>query len=293
MIKPTTLLYGLLLILIPYSASATTFTPTWTLQQGLDKPESVVYDAARDRLYVSNVQGNPPEKDGKGYIATVSLAGKLLKKEWVKDLNAPKGMTIVGDKLYVSDIDALVEIDIPAAKVAHRYEVKGAKFLNDVSADAQHNVYVSDMFDDKIYCLCDGKFAMWLSSADLAAPNGLVAEKNRLIVGSWGKIKEGFTTEVPGYLKAVDYQTKKVSSLGSETPVGNLDGVEPDGKDGYYVTDWMAGKLFHFDAKGHATEILKLKQGSADIHYLVDKHLLLIPMMMENEVRAFVPSDSK
>lgn len=268
------------------TTAATTLTEKWTLSEGLNTPESVIYDATRERLYVSNVQGVPNEKDGKGYIATVSLDGKLLEKEWVKDLNAPKGMVIQGDKLYVSDIDALVEIDIPTAKVAHRYEAKAAKFLNDVTADTQHNIYVSDMFDDKIYCLCGGKFELWLSSPDLAAPNGLLAEKDRLVVGSWGKLKEGFATEVPGYLKAIDYKTKKITALGSDKPFANLDGVEPDGKNGYYVSDWMAGTLFHCDAQGHATELMKLKQGSADIHYLAAKHLLFVPMMMENALKA-------
>lgn len=268
------------------TTSATMLSEKWTLKEGLNTPESVIYDAARDRLYVSNVQGVPSEKDGKGYIAVVSPDGKLLEKEWVKDLNAPKGMVVQGDKLYVSDVDALVEINIPTAKVTQRYEAKTAKFLNDVAADAQHNIYVSDMFDDKIYCLCGGKFELWLSSPDLAAPNGLLAEKDRLVVGSWGKLKEGFATEVPGYLKAIDYKTKKITPLGSEKPFANLDGVEPDGKDGYYVSDWMAGKLFHCDTKGHATELMKLKQGSADIHYLAAKHLLLVPMMMENELKA-------
>lgn len=268
------------------TTAATTLTEKWTLSEGLNTPESVIYDATRERLYVSNVQGVPNEKDGKGYIATVSLDGKLLEKEWVKDLNAPKGMVIQGDKLYVSDIDALVEIDIPTAKVAHRYEAKAAKFLNDVTADTQHNIYVSDMFDDKIYCLCGGKFELWLSSPDLAAPNGLLAEKDRLVVGSWGKLKEGFATEVPGYLKAIDYKTKKITALGSDKPFANLDGVEPDGKNGYYVSDWMVGTLFHCDAQGHATELMKLKQGSADIHYLAAKHLLFVPMMMENALKA-------
>jgi len=34
-------------------------------------------------------------------------------------------------------------------------------------------------------------------------------------------------------------------------------------------------------------EIMKLKQGSADILYLATKHLLLIPMMLDNELKAF------
>lgn len=267
-----------------------TLSLKWTLATGLDMPESVVYDAKNKRVYVSNVQGNPPEKDGAGYIAMVSLSGELLEKEWVKDgLNAPKGMAISGDMLYVSDVDALVAISISQAKVIKRYTAEGAKFLNDVTIDAHGNVYVSDMFTDTIHCLCDGQFTVWLHTSDLMGPNGLLAEKDRLIVGSWGIFTgEGFATSKAGHLQAINYQDKKVVSLGHDESVGNLDGVEPDGNTGYYVTDWMAGVLFHFDATGQAKKIMALKQGSADLTYLAEQHMLLIPMMLDNQVKAFV-----
>lgn len=264
-----------------------TFHLTWTLSQGLAQPESVIYDAKRDRLYVSNVQGTPTNKDGKGYISIVSLAGRLVEKEWIKDLNAPKGMAIVKDTLYVSDIDALVAIDISQSKVIKRYEVEKAKFLNDVTANSQGEVYVSDMSTNSIYCLCNGQFEKWLRDAELMNPNGLFAEENRLVVGSWGIIKEGFSTSTAGHLKAVSYTDKTITSLGDGQPVGNLDGVESDGDRGYYVTDWMAGKLFHFDATGKVQELMQLKQGSADHAYLVDHQLLLIPMMNDNQLKAF------
>jgi sugar lactone lactonase YvrE len=273
---------------LPEPTAVPSFSPIWTLSQGMAQPESVVYDATRSVLYVSNVQGQPLLKDGKGYISTVSLEGKLLNEKWVaKDLNAPKGMAIVGNILYTSDIDALVAIDINKAEVIKRYEAENAKFLNDVTADKAGNVYVSDTFTDTIHCLCKGQFGVWLQDAGLMGPNGLLAEENRLVVGSWGVMTDGFATETPGHLQAVDYANKKITPIGDNKPVGNLDGVESDGENGYYVSDWMAGKLFHFNAAGQAQELMQLKQGSADIAFLINKNLLLVPMMNDNQVKAF------
>ena len=268
-------------------ALSTFFTPIWTLSEGLAQPESVIYDAKRTRFYVSNVQGHHTEKDGKGYISIVSLTGQLVEKEWVNNLNAPKGMAIVTDILYVSDIDTLVAIDLKTAKVVEKYVIKTSKFLNDVTADEQGNVYVSDMSTNSIYYLCEGKLALWLRDAELMNPNGLLAEKRGIVVASWGIITEGLATSTTGHLKLVSYTDKKISSLGNGKPIGNLDGVESDGKSGYYVTDWMAGKLFHFDQQGQLLQTMQLKPGAADHAYLADKSLLLIPMMNDNQLMAF------
>ncbi len=270
------------------SSISPSFSPAWTLTEGFAQPESVKYDANRARLYVSNVQGNPPEKDGKGYLSIVSLDGKLLKKVWVQDgLNAPKGMAIVGDTLYVSDVDGLVAIDINQGKVIQRHVAKDAKFLNDVTADKNGNVYVSDMLDNTIYCLCAGKFGEWVRSPDLLSPNGLLAEDQRLVIASWGIRTQGFETTTAGHLKMVTFADQKIASLGADKPVGNLDGLEADGTGGYYATDWMVGKLFHLDAKGNAHLVMELKPGSADHAYVADQKLLVIPMMNDNEVRAW------
>ncbi len=270
-----------------HSAKAT-FNPTWTLTEGLAQPESVLYDPKNQRLYVSNVEGSPVNKDGKGYISIVSLDGQLLEQQWIKNLNAPKGMAMVGNTLYVSDIDALVMIDIKTAKIVERFEVTDAQFLNDVTADKKGNVYVSDMMTDTIHCLCNGQFETWLHDAHLMSPNGLLAEENRLVVGSWGKTSGGFETTIAGHLKTVNYVDKQIISLGNGQPVGHLDGVESDGANGYYVTDWMAGQLFYFDAHGKVKILMQLKQGSADHTYIAKQNLLLIPMMNDNQLKAFI-----
>ncbi|MEK7990642.1 MAG: hypothetical protein VSS52_006515 [Thiotrichaceae bacterium] len=275
---------------VAISAQAeTTFSELWTLDEGLDRPESVAYDAKRERLYVSNVQGEPLGMDGKGYISIISLEGKTLDAAWVVDgLNAPKGMAVTENILYVSDIDALVAINIDQGKVMQRYIAEGAKFLNDVTVDSKGNVYVSDMFMDTIHCLCDGKFSVWVQDAALASPNGLFAEADRLIVGSWGVRTKGFQTSEKGYLKTIAYaDNSKIIPLGATDSFANVDGVESDGAGGYYVTDWMAGKLFAVSADGKAQELMDYPQGSADLEYIPEKGLLLVPMMLNKQVKAF------
>jgi hypothetical protein len=92
---------------------------------------------------------------------------------------------------------------------------------------------------------------------------------------------------VPGHLKAVDYQSKEITSIGSGEPIGNLDGVEPDGQGGYLVTDWFSGGLYDISGDGKAELLLDLKQGSADHEVVPDENLAIIPMMKEGTVDAY------
>ena len=97
---------------------------------------------------------------------------------------------------------------------------------------------------------------------------------------------DGFTTEIPGHLKSISLQEKSITSLGG-VPIGNLDGVESDGNNGYYVTDWMAGKLFQINTSGKATLLLELEQGMADHEVILEQKLILLPMMMSDKVLAY------
>jgi sugar lactone lactonase YvrE len=269
------------------TASAQVLEKAWETPAELKGPESALYDAQRDILYVSNVNGEPNAADGNGFISKLGLDGSIAELEWVSGMDAPKGLAMAGGKLYVSDINKLIEIDIDSGAISNRYDAAGAQFLNDVTADDAGNVYVSDMLTNTIYKLSDGKFESWVQSDDLQNPNGLLAEGDKLVVGTWGKMTDGFNTEVPGHLKSVSLADGAISDMGSATPVGNLDGVESDGKGAYYVTDWMNGKLFHVDAGGKAEEMLSLGQGSADHEVILDKNLVIIPMMMNNTVQAY------
>jgi outer membrane protein assembly factor BamB len=255
--------------------------------KGLYGPESAVLDAGEGVIYVSNVNGDASAADGNGYIAKLSLKGEVLDKEWVTGLNAPKGLALHDGKLYVSDIDELAVIDTASGEITARHKAPGATFLNDVTAAEDGRVFVSDMMQNQIWKLEGDQFEMWLQDAALDNPNGLLAEPDRLVVAAWGKPKEDFSTDVPGHLLAVDYQSKKVTDIGSGEPIGNLDGVEADSQGGYLVTDWFSGGLYHIGEDGKAELLMDLKQGSADHEFVPDENLAIIPMMMEGTVDAY------
>lgn len=261
-------------------------TPAWELA-GLNSPESALPDVGAGLIYVSNLNGDATTKDGNGYISKVSLDGKLIAQKWVTGLDAPKGLALAAGKLYVSDIDKLVEIDVASGKIAARYDAAGAKFLNDVAADASGNVYVSDMVTNTIWRLSGGKFENWLSGDALLNPNGLLVEGGTLVVAAWGKMTDGFATKVPGHLLAVSLADKSVKPLGNATPVGNLDGIEPLDQETFLVSDWMNGKVYKIKRSGDAAEIMSLGQGAADLGYDPASKTAYIPLMKKGLLQAY------
>lgn len=272
---------------LPAESAPIEFQEVWQTE-GLKTPESVLPDPKGEFAYVSNVNGGPLDVDDNGFISKVSLKdGKILNLEWAKGLNGPKGMSLVGDKLFVADITRLVEINTADGTIAARYEAPGAKFLNDIAVDAEGNVYVSDMVTNKIWRLAGGKFETWLDSPDLRSPNGLVVRDGNLIVAAWGVMTDGFNTEVPGNLLAVSLKDKSVKNLGDGTPVGNLDGLVAYDGNSYLASDWMAGGVFLIDTSGKSEQLLDLDQGSADIEWMPKQRLLLVPMMNDNKLVAY------
>jgi sugar lactone lactonase YvrE len=268
------------------SAAAAEPKVVWEAE-GFKTPESVLAVPAEGIAYVSNVAGQPTDKDGNGFISKLSLAdGKVTTPEWVKGLDGPKGMALSDGKLYVADIDKLVEIDPKAGKIVTKYEAPGAVFLNDVTSDGQGNVYVSDSSTSAIWRLAAGKLEKWLEGPELKFPNGLKVVGDKLILAAWGAPGTSAPKSEPANLLAINLADKKVSNLGDGTPVGNLDGLEPDGDD-FLVTDWVAGKVFRIAKSGKADVLLTLKQGTADIGYVPSEKLLVVPLMMNDKVVAY------
>ncbi|MCU0873254.1 MAG: hypothetical protein MUE50_13015, partial [Pirellulaceae bacterium] len=53
------------------------------------------------------------------------------------------------------------------------------------------------------------------------------------------------------------------------------------------VSDWSAGKIFYIRQEGTVTLLMQLPKGSADLGYVPDKQLLLVPQMLENKITAY------
>jgi sugar lactone lactonase YvrE len=205
----------------------------------------------------------------------------------VTGLNAPKGLVMDGDTLYVSDIDRLVAIVVAAGEVAGTWAAEGAQFLNDTAVDGEGRVFVSDMATNRIYVLDGGSLSVFLEGEALEHPNGLLVEDGRLLVATWGPgLQADFSTEAPGRLLAVDLATKAIAPVGPGERIGNLDGLVPDGQGGWLATDWIAGALWRIAPDGSSEQLLDLDQGSADLEYLPEANLALIPMMLDGTLAA-------
>lgn len=273
----------------------------WETANDLKNPESVAFSPKQNVLFVSNINGNPTQKDQNGFISKVSPTnGSIIELRWVSGLNAPKGIAISnnGNRLYVSDINDLVEIDIDSGKILKRYNAQASAFLNDVASDNQGNIYVSDTITNSIYKLnatdtsVNGSSSLqaWLQSPQLNGPNGLHVDntKGKLIVASLGKMSK------PGAgIEVVDLKSKTVTVLGKEgttSPFGGLDGIESDAAEKlYYVTDNPAGKLFVVNADGTGYRVLMdlHTHGAADLGLLPDQGTIIIPIMQDNKLIAF------
>ena len=272
---------------LPVVAQSDTATLAWELD-GFDTPESAFYDSARNVIYVSNIVGEPTERDGMGHISRVSVTGEMLEAEWVTGLEAPKGLVLDGDTLYVADLDGLVAIDVESGKVTGTWAADNPQFLNDTAVDGDGRVFVSDMASHTIHVLVGDTLAVWLQDEALQHPNGLRIDGGKLVVAAWGqKMKPDFSVEVPGHLLTVDLETKEIAALGSGEPIGMLDGLEPDGDGAWLVTDWVNGALLRIQNDGSVEQLLDLDMGSADLGYVPDEKLVIIPMMLDDKVVAY------
>ncbi len=254
-----------------------TLEKVWETDTVFKTPESVLFDAEKNILYVSNIDGKPDEKDGKGFISTMGPNGNKIEMEWVTGLHAPKGMAKFKDTLYVTDIDALVVIDVPNAEIKRRIPVEGASFLNDVTVTPFGRVYFSDSNTGKIHMYEDDKVTDWISEG-LERPNGLFWEDSRILLTSSGSSD----------LKIVDPKTAEFVSVTEN--IGAGDGVEYTGYEGFYVTSDWNGELFLIYPDFSKQSLLKTKDeeiNSADIGMNTEEHVIYVPTFFDNRVVAY------
>lgn len=256
---------------------------------GFSGPESVVHDADRDQLYVSNMgthgEGSMP---GDGFISRVSAKGEILELKWVTGLDNPKGLALANGRLYVGDDKSMAEIDVTEGKIVARHApADGPGDFNDCTADPAGNVYVSSGRLGEVFRLHDGKFESWvkLDRSKTGWINGLRAEKDRLLLGGWS-VKDAAGKEQLGHLSTIAFADKSLRRIGSQ-PICHVDGLEPDGKGGYTVTDWLTGDVLHVTADGKPTPLMKLVRGTADHEYIESRGEMLVPLMNDNVLRAY------
>ena len=247
----------------------------WNTPNELEVPESVLYSHTQNTIFVSNISGKSGEKDGIGFISKLNMDGQITDKQWIVELNAPKGMAEFNNMLYVSDIDELVQIDLKRGKIINKYPAPNSKFLNDVATDSTGTIYVSDSGDQTIYVLKENNLVKWKSDDMLSKVNGLCVVGNNLYAGTANAILK------------INTKTKETEIWANNT--GGIDGIEFDGKNGFFYSDWQ-GHVYHIN-KGEKQETLldttSEKINAADIGINRNEKMIYVPTFFDNRVFAY------
>jgi DNA-binding beta-propeller fold protein YncE len=248
----------------------------WATEPIFDTPESVFVDRQNNCLYVSNIGGKEPWlKDGNGFISKVSMDGTVIEREWVKGLNAPKGMTLIKNKLFVADVDQLVIIDIKTGKILKTHICKDCTALNDVTDGKGKKILVTDSRGRSIYEVDGKKFVKLIDSTQLTRPNGILTSNKETYILD----KEAVNRLTNGTLEMI------VGGM-----PGGTDGIEPLSKNEFIVNCW-SGTIYYVNIE-QKTKVLLLdttakKISAADIGLNKSTKTVFVPTFFDNRVVAY------
>jgi hypothetical protein len=269
--KSTLLVTGLFIAL--FANAQHSLEKKWETDTLLKTPESVLYYAKGGFLFVSNIDGGPGAKDGKGSIGEVGLDGKIIKTDWVCGLNAPKGLGLYKNLLYAADLTEVTVIDINKAEIVQHIPVADAVFLNDITVDAKGIVYVSDTRTNKVHKIENGKVSTYLEN--MKGANGVLAAENDLYVLTSGSLQKADAN-------------KKLTTL-ADGMDASTDGIEMVKENEFLISCWN-GIVYYVKADGSKQVLFDTREqkiNSADIGYDAKNKILYVPTFYKNSIHDY------
>ncbi len=260
---------------------------------GFRTPESVRYDADLDIYFVSNISGVPSVKDGDGFVSRLGPDGALLDTAFIRGgvngvvLNAPKGMAVVGDTLWVTDIDAVRGFDKRSGAPVASVEFAGAQFLNDITAGPDGALYITDSGiridstgmshpgPDRIFRLGNDRTITTAAQGDtLGGPNGITwdGSAGRFVVVPFG-VGSVFGWAPGDGLPAV-----------ITTGPGGYDGVERLADGRFLISSWTDSSVYLLDSTATLVRYIAGVPSPADIGLDTRRNRVAIPIFTEHRV---------
>ena len=174
--------------------------------EGFSTPESALYDADQRVWFVSNINGSPSARDGNGFISRLTSDGAIDSLHFIQGgrggakLDAPKGLAITGDTLWVADISVLRGFNRKTGAPVVTIDFgKRALFLNDVAAIPDSSLILTDTGiiiadsmthpgPDRMFRVMGRTITISAEGAHLQGPNGVAYEdkEKRVIMVPFG-----------------------------------------------------------------------------------------------------------
>lgn len=269
--------------------------PVAVLDAGLSAPESVLWDAARGLWYVSNVNGAAMAKDDNGYIVRLTADGAMMDSlPFINGadadivLHAPKGMALVGDTLWVSDIDAVRAFNVVTGTAVTTLELaaQAATFLNDVAAADDGSIYITDsgfIIDangrftytgqSRVFQLVGRNARTVVVLPDRSGANGIAFDPAR---GQW--LIVGDAPTVFGWTAGSDSVTVLAAAPGDK------DGVVLLGDGRALFSAWADSALYVLGVDGAVSRERGGLPEPADIGYDPARRLVAVPLASSDRI---------
>ena len=264
------------------------FASTVTIE-GFSFPESTIVN--KSDLYVSNVgkELKPTLKDGDGFISKLDINGNIKELHFIDGLNAPKGMGIVGNTLFVADIDTLRGFDLSTKKEVFNVVFEGVNFLNDITVKDSNTLFIGASDTSAIYEVNISNKS-YKKLMDFTVANGLFYEDGILYTAQLGSTTQNMF-DGKGKLYKIDLKdNNKLTQLG--TFEGVLDGVHKVGNK-VYVSDWGNAKktgiirVYDLETKKESVLETELFMGAADFWIDEKSKKIFMPQMIGSKVTIF------
>lgn len=262
-------------------------------------PESIVEND--DIFYISCIGQtvNPTEKDGDGFIMTVNPRGRVLAANAFPGikLDAPKGLVVEDDVLYVADVDRIVGINPKLGIVTQIIDLskEGTKYLNDL-VESNDYLYVSATDINKIFRinLRNGSYEELVTTEPLNAPNGLDIDDGVLYIAEYAKDANG---NPAGKIKAVPLNGNGPRPVAVIYDVPGLyDGIlvceEEDFFDNetdyLYFSDWAAsgknGVVKKLNLRTKEVENATRVPAAGPADFIIEDGEIWLPAMLDRKV---------
>jgi sugar lactone lactonase YvrE len=200
--------------------------------QSLSGPESIEFDAARNRYLISNRSA--------GEILARSSAGIL--SVFTADPISPAGLDIVGNTLFVADGSRVRGYDLDTAQIVMTQTIAGASFLNGLGSNGFNRLWTTDFTNNRLHEIDISNLATPVLNTLIQTtpnkPNGVLwdSRNNRLLVLSWG-------TNAAIY--AYRFSDANYAPL-INTNFSNFDGLAFDCDGNLYFSSWSPASAIKF-----------------------------------------------